>query len=509
MTPTLTRTLPPKQRRMQMALDNPNAITAEKCRRSFTYFMRKFWDVICTDDLIWNWHLDYIANEITKMAVLVSQNIPKKYDLIINVPPGTTKTNEVSVMFPVWCWTRWEWMRFITGSYSSALSLESAEKSRDIVRSSKFKRYFPELRIQRDKDVKSNFKLERLIYDVNGRVIDVVRGGSRYSTSVGGSALGFHGHFHIVDDPIDPKHAITKVGIDGANYWIDNTLSQRKVDRKVTPLILIMQRLAQNDPTAHLQEKGKKIKHICLPGEINTPDFRKQLKPASMKKYYIGGLLDVKRFDQQALDDAEADLGQYGFAAQVGQNPVPAGGGMFKVDRFVIVDQLPAEVNFLSTVRYWDKAATEDDPKAAYTVGVKMAKLAGTKWIVTDVQRGQWSTDVREAMIRSTAEADGDEVVIGLEQEPGSSGKDVVNAEIDNLVGFAAYADRPTGDKTHRADPYSVQVNRGNVLLLRGEWNHEYIEECRFFPHSTHRDQIDASSGAFKMLINLKEAGPI
>jgi predicted phage terminase large subunit-like protein len=64
-----------------------------------------------------------------------------------------------------------------------------------------------------------------------------------------------------------------------------------------------------------------------------------------------------------------------------------------------------------------------------------------------------------------------------------------------------AIADRPQGDKVYRADPYSVQVNDGNVMLMRADWNTEFIEEHRHFPFGTYKDQVDAAAGAFSKLV--------
>jgi phage terminase large subunit-like protein len=113
----------------------------------------------------------------------------------------------------------------------------------------------------------------------------------------------------------------------------------------------------------------------------------------------------------------KADLGQYGYAGQVGQNPVPPTGGMFQVHNFQVIDLEPHAVNVLQTVRYWDKAGTTG--AGAYTVGCKMARLASGKFVVLDVRRGQWATEMREAVIQQMAESDGQNCVIYHEQEPG------------------------------------------------------------------------------------------
>lgn len=481
-----------KEQLLKQAIANPLAVNREICKRDLGEFIKYFWDVVAHDTLSWNWHIPYICSALTHVAENVAVSKPREYDLIINIPPGMTKSLTCSVMFPIWCWTRWPWMRFICASYSSALSLEQADYSRELIRSHKFKQLFPEITIKEDKDTKSNFRVQYLDKD-NVRHL----GGNRYSTSVGGSLTGFHGHILIVDDPINPREAMSQLQIATANHWMSQTLSTRKIDKAVTPTILIMQRLHEEDPTGSwLNKRKENVKHICLPGEIMT--FQQYVKPQELVTNYVDGLLDPKRMPLSVLHDLEADLGQYGYAGQIGQNPVPPGGGMFKVDNFSIVNDAPPRNHTVQTIRYWDKAGTAGG--GAYTCGVKMSRLHTGKYVVEDVKRGQWATERRESIIRSTAEADGENVIIYMEQEPGSGGKDSIYSSITNLAGFVAYADRPTGDKAFRADPYSVQVNNGNVQLLRGEWNNAFIEEHRYFPYGRFKDQVDGSSGAFNKL---------
>lgn len=497
---TKKKALTPTQQIARSIIPDANYFIAEKCRRDFAYFIREFWPEVSADELSWNWHIDTLAKELMEIARKVGANEPRDNDLIINIPPGTTKSITCSIMFPVWCWTNWPWMRFIASSYSMQLALEHAEASRDMVRSQRFRELFPDIDIKRDKDTKSNF---RLVYQKDG---EAVRGGNRLSTSVGGTLTGFHAHILIVDDPLDPNRSVSPVELKRCNRWMDQTLSTRKVNKALTPTILIMQRLHQNDPTGHILAKQrplkrKTVKLISIPGEIR--EFREFVQPPELVANYIDDLLDPKRMNWKVMDDMKSTLGQYGYAGQVGQHPVPPGGGMFKSEKFGYI--LPAQVDprqFDSVVRYWDKAGTADG--GAYTVGIKMARLKEQrgviKFVVLDVKRGQWSSEKREAIIRSTAEADGVSTIIWHEQEPGSGGKESAESTISNLSGFTSYADRPTGDKVHRADPYSVQVNNGNVMLVQADWNTSYIEECRYFPFGTYKDQVDGSSGAFNKL---------
>ena len=498
-----------RQELLEVALTHPNLVIRELNNRSFYHFLEHFWPVVSAHKFQHNWHIEYLCQELEKVAYQVAEKKPREYDLIINVPPGSTKTITCSIMFPAWCWTKWYWMRFICGSYSGALSLESAEYSRDLIASMEFEQIYPDLSIKEDKNTKSNFKVVRKQVTSPGKMPRLFPGGNRYSTSVGGTLTGFHGDILIIDDPINPSQAVSDIELGNANRWMEQTLSTRKTDKAVTPTILIMQRLHQDDPSGHMLAKQKEnVKHICIPGEART--FRKLVKPPELYDHYIDDLMDPKRMPWSVLDDLLADLGQYGYAGQVGQDPTPPGGGMFKVAMFNVVDRIPTATPVVSTVRYWDKAGTEDQgkktTKAKFTAGVKMSRLSDGRWLIHDVKRGKWGTDERERVIKATTMADGTETEVWIEQEPGSGGKESAESTIKNLAGFVIKAERPQGDKVYRADPYSVQVNNGNVMLLRGDWTHSFIEEHRFFPFGTFKDQVDAAGAAFSKLVAKKIA---
>jgi predicted phage terminase large subunit-like protein len=488
-----------KQHEFAKVQRNPQALLQEAGVERLTLyeFLQVFWSEAAETNYRDNWHVKFLCEELEAVAYRVAKGLPVEKDLIINIPPGTTKTIICSIMFPAWCWSMgWYWMRFITASYSASLALESAEKSRDLIRSDKFQAVFPTLRIKDDKDTKGNFRIVKRLENNRFR-----NGGNRFSTSVGGTLTGYHAHILIVDDPLNPEQAASEKELENCNRWMEQTLPTRKVDKEVSSTVLIMQRLHQEDPTGRaLKRKPDAVKHVCLPGQI--VDYKKYLKPPEMEQFYTDGLLDPTRLGPNALHKLLEDLGQYGFAGQIGQNPAPPGGGMFKINRFPITDVV-REKDIKKTIRYWDKAATEDD--GAYTAGVKMSKMADKSYVIHDIVRGQWSADVRERMIRQTAINDGKEVRVYMEQEPGSGGKESVEASIKNLAGFAAYADRPTGDKIRRADPYSVQVNISNVTLIRGAWNQAYKDELEIFPFGTFKDQVDASSAAFNILAAKKD----
>jgi predicted phage terminase large subunit-like protein len=170
---------------------------------------------------------------------------------------------------------------------------------------------------------------------------------------------------------------------------------------------------------------------------------------------------------------------------------------MFPIEKFKIVPVVNLH-EIKRSVRYWDKAGTADG--GAFTVGVLMHWMQDGRFVVGDVRRGQWSALDRERLIKSTAETDKQAVprhFIWVEQEPGSSGRESAEATIRMLAGWKVRADRVTGNKEDRAQPYAAQVQAGNVLLLAGEWNRAFLDEHETFPAGKYKDQVDAASGAF------------
>ena len=452
-------------------------------QHNFYEFFKFFWTAINNETLIDNWHIKYLCDELQSVAERVFRREKKEYDLIINIPPSMSKTSILNIYFPLWCWVNDYTIPFISVSYSYQLSINISEKCRDVLRSDLFQKYFYDIKVKDDSDTKQLFKV----------VKDNKVGGFRYATSVGGTISGFHGHFLLLDDPLNAVDALSDVKIKNVNEWIDNVIYSRKVDNDVSVVILIMQRLHENDVTGYLLDKNKNIKHICLPALQSE-----KVSPPELKKYYTDGLLDSKRLSKEILEQKRIEMGDYAFAMQYLQEIVPKAGSFFDISKLLVINNID-DKEIVRVVRYWDKAGTHLG--GAYTVGVKMALLKNKTYVVLDVVRGQWEAGEREKIIRQVAELDGREVSIIVEQEPGSGGKESAEATIRNLAGFRCYADRPTGDKVLRADTFAVQLNAGNVAMLRADWNSEYKRELEFFPYGKYKDQVDASSGAFNILL--------
>lgn len=101
------------------------------------------------------------------------------------------------------------------------------------------------------------------------------------------------------------------------------------------------------------------------------------------------------------------------------------------------------------------------------------------------------------ALIKATAEMDGKETHISLPQDPGQAGKVQAQDLIAMLAGWKVTAEPETGDKVTRAEPFAAQCEAGNVFIVIGDWNADYLDELCLFPGGSFKDQVDASSGAF------------
>ena len=177
-------------------------------------------------------------------------------------------------------------------------------------------------------------------------------------------------------------------------------------------------------------------------------------------------------------------------------------GKLFKREWFDIIG--PEEVpQHLRVVRYWDFASSEPKPGTDpdYTAGVLLGEHRGIYYIL-DINRFRKSPEATETAVKSTAQRDGFGVSIFAEEEPGSSGKMIIDHYARNVLkGYAFRGNRETGSKILRANPVSSAAERGNVKLVRGRWNNDFLDEIELFPtKGIHDDQVDGLSGGFRML---------
>lgn len=174
-----------------------------------------------------------------------------------------------------------------------------------------------------------------------------------------------------------------------------------------------------------------------------------------------------------------------------------AAGLFFKRDWFPVLEMAPVSVR---KARYWDFAATEvkagKDPD--YTVGALVSVTPDGTYVIEDLKRIRAAPGDVEALVKSTAQTDGRMVPIYLEQEPGASGKMVIDHYVRSVLpGWYVMGVKNTGPKAERIKPLSSQAQVRNLTMVRGDWNGAFLDEAEGFPDGLHDDQLDAVAGAF------------
>lgn len=254
-----------------------------------------------------NWHIDCIIEHLHAME---RGEIRR---LIINMPPRSLKSITCTVAWPAWLLGRNPSTQIVCASYSSKLSLKHSVDTRLIIESPWYKACFPDTVIAKDQNEKQKFQ--------------TTRRGDRKATSVGGSVTGEGGDYLIGDDLLKPDEAPSEVVRQSTNDWIDQTFLTRENDPKTSRVLIIMQRLHEDDPAGHLKEKGG-WDELILPAYFE----KRTVIQVNNKKWICeeDSFLQEDRMGEDELDKKLTELGMYGFAGQYLQRPTPIGGGEFK-----------------------------------------------------------------------------------------------------------------------------------------------------------------------------------
>jgi predicted phage terminase large subunit-like protein len=334
----------------------------------------------------------------------------------------------------------------------------------------------------------------------NSEVIEFCDGkGVFRNTTVQGAVTGEGLDIGVIDDPIKGRaEASSQVTREKTWNWFTDDFLPRFSDHAA--LVMIMTRWHLDDPAGRLLERYSGVRSLRYPALAEQDEVHIGLDGRSFIRKE-GEPLFPELKSLVFLDKQRSIMTRAGWQSIYQQTPIAVGGDMFPIDKVELVSELPAQDRVRASVRYWDKAGTKDG--GAFTAGVLMLRMDKGTFIVGDVRRGRWSALDRERMITQTAELDRkvyDRTRVYVEQEPGSGGKESAEATIRSLAGFAVEADRVSGSKEVRADPFAAQWQAGNVRLLSAPWTREYLSEHECFPAGRYKDQVDASSGAFNKL---------
>lgn len=414
--------------------------------------------------------------------------------LMIFAPPQHGKSELASVRLPAY------WLGckpndpVIVASYAASLAYSKSRQARTIVESHEYARVFAGVTTRLDSRAVDH-------WEISGQ-----RGGL-LAVGVGGPVTGHGALLGLIDDPFENWEQAQSATIRNKVWeWWRTTFRTRIWEQGA--IVLIMTRWHEDDLAGRLiAEQGERWEILRLPAIAESQDERDandarlglsagQADPLNRKP---GEPLAPGRFSRIALDELKRDVGELGWWSEYQGVPRAPEGNRIKRHMLEIVEAAPHSAR---RVRYWDKAGTAEGGKR--TAGVLITEGPHRVWYIEDVVTGQWEAADREAVIKQTAQLDAQRydntVEIGIEQEPGSGGKESAQNTVKMLAGYPVFVDKVTGEKSIRWEPFIAQIQAGNVKLVRGRWNQLYIDELTAIPNGTFKDQMDASSGGFNRL---------
>lgn len=459
------------------------------CEDSLLDFTRYMFKARMGQEFLLNQHHRIICNELQDLVEGISQADKGGQTelLIINMPPRYGKTELGVVNFIPWCLARNPAARFIHLSYSDKLALDNSAQARELMKHEAYSGLWG-LEMKPDADAKGLWKTSH-----GGGVMATAAGGAITGFGAGATSLGSYGRKFsgaiVIDDPLKPDDAESENERSRVNERLVNTIMSRRNSRE-TPIILIMQRLHEDDMTgfALAGKSGLRTRHVKL---------------AALSEE--GDALWAHKHTADELKAMQA-ASPYNFAGQYQQEPAPLEGEYFKREWFKFYDELPTGLNYYGASDY-----AVSDGHGDYTVhGVFGVDLAGDIYVV-DWWRERTASDIWVEHFLNMA----------AEYRPNMWGEE--NGQIIKSVG--PYIQRrmkerntyvyrvqlaSTSDKVTRARSIQARMSARGIYLPRGkEWVQPLLSECLMFPNGKNDDQVDVLSKLGQLLDKAVAKAPI
>lgn len=440
-------------------------------RTDLAAFVHKVFQTLCPhDDYHDNWHIDAIAYELVRC--LKGDNTR----LLINQPPRTLKSVCVSVAFVAWALGNDPTLKFVCVSYSKELAEDLADKCRRVITSTWYRALFPAMRIAKN----------------TASEVTTTRGGGRFATSIGGTLTGQGGSIVIIDDPMKAEDAASRSARLAVIDWYKKTLVTRLDDKRSGSIIVVMQRLHEEDLAGKLLEAGG-WHHLNLPA-IAIEDQTIQIGPgpAGIHHRKEGDVLHPAREPMSVLDQLRRELGSHAFSAQYQQQPIPADGDMIKRDWFKWYDDQPEVTPQSQIVQSWDIAASRSE-RSDWSVCTTWMIL-NKDYYLLDVWRDRLEfPDLRRKVIDLQRAHAADSVLI---EKAGLGLNLVQELRAESPDGFPKpIGIKPEGNKITRMQAATPRIEAGHVILPRdAPWLDTFLHELLAFPNGKHDDQVDSVS---------------
>lgn len=449
----------------------PEAVFHALLRTHLSYFIQKTFQTIGSGQYVHNWHIDAIAHELSLCGP------GEAHRLLITQPPRSLKSISTSVAYVAWMLGRDPSLKFACVSYSQDLAVEFSRQFRKVIESTWYREVFPGVRFER----------------INDTECKTTAGGGRLATSIGGTLTGLGASIIIIDDPMKAEDAQSEAVRAKVIDWFSGTLTTRINDKRKGSVVIVMQRLHEDDLAGHVLRSGD-FRHLDLPA-IAIDDQDIAIGDGKVHHRKVGEALQPVREPLEVLERLRKDLGDLRFSAQYQQRPVPLEGNLIKREWFRTYDTVPTGSG-VQVIQSWDIATSTRDV-ADYSVCVTVAKQ-GRRLFVVDVFRDRLNYPNLKRKVVDLARDHGTQSLLIEKAGPGDplvqELRTSPEAGCPTPIGIP-----PSGDKLVRMEAASSMIEGGDVFLPSdAPWLAGFLNELLAFPNGRHDDQVDA----FSQLLN-------
>jgi predicted phage terminase large subunit-like protein len=437
----------------------------------YTFLHRAFLELNPRAAFLHNWHNELIAS---KLEACRRGEITR---LIINIPPRSLKSHAAAVAFPTFILGHNPSARIICASYGQDLASKHSLDCRTLMTSEWYRSLFA-TRLAPQKQSVQEFL--------------TTQNGFRLATSVGGVLTGRGADFIIIDDPLKPEEALSESQRKAVNDWFDHTLYSRMNDKQTGCILIIMQRLHEDDLVGHVleQERWDLVRLPAIAEEDETHIIRSPYRTWTARRK-AGEALHPEREPLPVLEHVRRTLGEYNFAGQYQQSPAPLGGGMVQSKwlKSYVPGEEPAAFDMI--LQSWDTAnkSTElSDFSVCTTWGRKNKKF----YLLHVLRKRMDYPELKRAVWRQAARFQPTNILI----EDKASGTQLIQELIqDGVYGVTQY--QPTVEKIMRMSTATSTIENGFVYIpTEAEWLAVYLQELTTFPACKYDDQADSTSQA-------------